>query len=41
MEMERHILDKQVFAGPSIDNVTGERPLIIIGLARFLPVYHT
>ena len=35
MEMEKHIFDKQMFAGPSIDNVTQERTLIKTGLVRF------
>ena len=41
MEMEKQMFDKQMFAGSSIDNVTGERTLIKVGLARFLPAYHT
>ena len=38
---EKQVFDKQMFAGPSIDNVTQERTWIKMDLARFLPVYHT
>lgn len=39
MEMERQVFDKQMFAGPSTDNVTWDRTLIKMGLARFFLVY--
>ena len=41
MGMGKQMFDKLMFAEPSIDNVTGERTLIKMGLARILPVYHT
>ena len=42
MEMEKQMFGKQMFAGPSIDNVTQERErtLIKMGLARILSVCH-
>ena len=42
METEKQMLDKQIFAGPSIDKFTQrERPLIRMGSARTLPVCYT